>query len=692
MRNKAAWLVVAGLAAWSANPVGADTLEFADGRVLRNCFVRDEGTRVLVWERLEDVGKPPAVYPRSQVKGWKVERDDAWDKKPDLPDLTVTFIELNPKLPSLHGRVHYDDYGRPRIAGAAVLKDLGEKSYLEPEKVVEGLKLWYQPGEELTLTAHVKNVGFKPAKPFSYTWLIDDKPVDRGKYDGALREMEETTFSTRWNWQEGCHYVTFRIDTTEPEIATINNQARDPLWGWGFVYIVNPGRAAAWHDFRSAYGTFCWEDFYRWHIDIMNQLFAASVYPAAPEGIQARVRLDRIIYTKDIAAAEQARFKQNGLMDDQGGWVWRDSEEEQKTGRFIQTDKEWRNQTEWSLPHELGHQLGLTDWYALDYAGHEYHVMPDNGDKIAHFMRHPIQMMHWHGQQPFGEADAGYLNLTWNKPRGYFGDHYFAIPDEVFLRIVDINGHGVPDAKVEVFQRGVVVDPNGQPGEDQGVSYFPVIEDGNFDHPVSKDPVIVGMTSADGLIRLPNRPVREVRTLNGFYRKPNPFGNINVVGGRGLILVKATKHDRPCHFWVEIHDLVTAWFRGQRSSYTITLKTPYGSADSPPPPQAVAARRIDEHRVEVTWAPPPVRHERNYLERPTGYRVYRRISSDGLNDRPWFPVATVGPNTTAVTVLLGEFPDDVYWFSRAERYGVTTIGESSVESELTETLLPAAQK
>ncbi|MGD8452620.1 MAG: CARDB domain-containing protein [Phycisphaerae bacterium] len=675
----------------------ADTLELNDGQKIENCYVRDEGVRLTVWHNLADVGGPPRIYPRSQVKSWQVDRGEDWDRRPDQPDLTVTFIEITPKLASLHGRIQYDEFGRAWIGGdSKLLVDMGDRKFVDPEGAARNLKLHYEPGEELTLTAHVKNIGFRGAAPFEVEWRIDDQVMQRDQCADRLAEMAESTFTMKWPWQDGQHHVTVRIVTDQPEIATINNEATDALWAWPFTFTVCHGRVDAWHQFRSAYGTFSFEDFYRWHVDIMNLLFAASIYPAAPEGIKARVRLDRIIYADSVRdhtpyfdGKEQSHWARDGIRYDQGGWGWDDRPEELDKGEWVQIDHTWRNQTEWSLPHELGHQLGLVDWYAIDYPGHENHVWPDNGEKVTHFMRFPLQMMHWHGPQLYGEVDACYFNMTIDKPRGYFGDMYFTNPAECFIHVVDLNGQDVPDAEVEIFQRGTVVDPDQPGGEDHGVRYAPIVEDGNFyEPPVSKLPVAVGKTDRFGVMRLPNRPAAEVRTLTGFHRTNNPFGNMNVVGPRNLLLVKVTHHGRVCYYWLEGHEFVLAWFRGFRDKYVTTLPTPYGSVDSPPAPQQVQVTRVDEHHVKVTWEPGATTRERNYLDDVGGYRVYRRIGNSGLKDRPWFAVATLDKNAREFVVDLREFPEDFYWFKpQTLRFGVTTIGTAARQSELVETLL-----
>ena len=232
----------------------------------------------------------------------------------------------------------------------------------------------------------------------------------------------------------------------------------------------------AWHRYRSGYGTFSWYDYYRWHLDIMNILFEASVFPSAPNGIVARVRLGNVLLVDDVkedtikkALIKYGEHDKEGIGYHQGGWSWGQNEEENKGNWNARSYSQIG--TEWSLPHELGHQLGLPDSYFLDYGGHEFHKWQDTGDLITHFQNHPGNMMHWHGPAIFNESDAMYLNTSWDKPRGHFGDGYFAIPDENFLSIVDVNGQGVPDAKIEIYQRGADVDTKGK-AADGSCSYL----------------------------------------------------------------------------------------------------------------------------------------------------------------------------------------------------------------------------
>jgi hypothetical protein len=99
--------------------------------------------------------------------------------------------------------------------------------------------------------------------------------------------------------------------------------------------------------------------------------------------------------------------------------------------------------------------------------------------------------------------------------------------------------------------------------------------------------------------------------------------------------------------------------------------------------------RVDENQVRLHWDAPAITRDQHYNDLIVAYRVYRRVSSDGLNDRPWFPVMTVEPDTRSVVIDLRQHTHkDLYWFSQANRFAVSTVGTGGVESELVEILLP----
>jgi hypothetical protein len=163
-----------------------------------------------------------------------------------------------------------------------------------------------------------------------------------------------------------------------------------------------------------------------------------------------------------------------------------------------------------------------------------------------------------------------------------------------------------------------------------------------------------------------------------------------LLGRQSIERFRSLRAERsPAYFWLDIHQFNAAWFRGHRDSLELTLQTAFESADeSPPPPREVSVERVDEHHVRVRWTAPMAEQEQQYLNRVIGYRVYRRIGNQGLNDRPWFAVATLGPEAREATVDLREFPDDFYWYAKdTNRFGVTALGDCAVQSELIGTVL-----
>ena len=76
------------------------------------------------------------------------------------------------------------------------------------------------------------------------------------------------------------------------------------------------------------------------------------------------MRLDKISYLDDVnpETHAKAQYSDDGMAYHQAYWIWNDSPE-QKKGDW--SGHQITQGTEWSLPHELGHQLGIVDYYAV---------------------------------------------------------------------------------------------------------------------------------------------------------------------------------------------------------------------------------------------------------------------------------------------------------------------------------------
>ena len=172
------------------------------------------GTLVYFWDKA--TGKRYA-YTREEVLGIEQNRAPELKKKPNKPDLTVAYIERTPRDQGWHNIVKYDLEGKK---GLGVLT-IDPKDY----------QLHPKAGQEVTFTIHILNAGAAPAKPFSYSVWMDDKPMTSGKIAKAIEPMKEEAVSLKWKWEEGQHYIKVMLDTGDEndEIAKWNNTFIDPV-------------------------------------------------------------------------------------------------------------------------------------------------------------------------------------------------------------------------------------------------------------------------------------------------------------------------------------------------------------------------------------------------------------------------------------------------------------------------------
>jgi hypothetical protein len=609
----------------------ADRLTLETGE-LRIGKILEWGTLVYFWDKT--TGERYA-YKRSEVRNMERVRSEAVRKKPNLPDLTVAYIERTPRDQGWHNVVKYDLKGKK---GLGVLMIDPTKYQLHPA-----------PGQKVTFTVHVLNAGLVASKPCHYEVLMDDKPIDDGDL-GPIPVGKEHAVAVEWSWREGQHYIKVLLDTenANTEIAKWNNTFIDPVRALTFFFVIGSNTYKGFANNPNLVDTFNFEDWAQYHVHGMNWLFMNSIWPSAPDGILERVRIDKILVydgypvpkPEDGDAEQQARWaegkqqweqKQEAAWDRErrynndpgepimfnGNWHFGDNPDEAAVAT-------WAAGHDWGLPHELGHQLGLVDLYWMNHGMQDVLVKNEDGNyqNVMHFYPWPTMMMHWHGPHIFSEIHAGYLNHTLGRPRGFFGDFYYQIPKKNFMKVHSNTGKPLEGVQVSLYQRWV--DPD---------NTF-IVGDWRCPWAYGPDPVFAGKTGKDGRFLLPNQKVTPHDTPEpGYHLRDNPWGQINVVGDNVLLLAKINYEGMEEFHWLRLHDANVGYLRGQTEEFTYEIRTRFPDAGAPEPPQElkpVFHVRLPEEQPGLTlrWRPSP---SSNVVE----YRCYLRTSHGDMSVRPY---------------------------------------------------------
>lgn len=495
-----------------------------------------------------------------------------------LPDIDVLYIERTPRYPG-----YTPDYDLPGRKGVPTLLEKKTRQPLTPAQAAT-VKRWPSAGEKVTFTAHIQNRGAADAPPYDYIWLIDGKGVSRGSIEGPQPPGKERIATFTWAWQPGRHTVKFVADPLFKvrDLSLHNNSREDATDAWSLIWAVDQVTYDSFNNLRNVLGTRSFEDWAQWHVDHMNQLFDASASPLnAPDGWRPRVRCDRVVVVNDVEGVWDHVLGQ-GVQPLEAGYdgAWSFGRREDCT--------EWAANADWGLIHEWGHQLGLTDEYALDRPGYLNLVSDAAGDPllIAHRSSMEGYMMHGHGPTTFSPLCMAALISQRDRRRGYYGDYYYAIPAKNLLRALDSQGKPVAGAKVTCWQ--------------------------DTDGAYSGKPVFSGLTDSAGVLALPNRPAPHVATDRGFTQHDNPFGQINVVGQGDVLFMRIEGRGHTEYTWLDIAEMNVAYFGGHAAAATYTRSTRIPPPGAPRPPDALKAATLQDD-VTLSWDSVPG---------ATAYRVY----------------------------------------------------------------------
>ena len=554
-------------------------------------------------------------------------------KKPDLPDLNVTHISRTPRYPGYvlkyqplpgSGKERIPCVADPETGEALPMtglekNDKGEHVREKTRKSLpvqaigaDKIKRWPDEGEEVTFTAMVCNHGTRPTGKFDYVWYIDGKPAGKGTHDSLdgpslvtsdfetvdiggqpykLSKRVEGTYcrlELKWKWKPGRHYVRLDLDPYDKidEICEVNNGLMDATDACQFVIVVDAFTYNTLAERENHWKSYNFEDIIKYHREQMHRKFKTSISQFAPDGILEEIRYDAI-----LVQAEGEKRDRIGRVKLKAGW---DSHWD-FTG-YIQREKpsyKYFKHQDWGLPHELGHQLGLIDYYCLDTEGGDGGnlVKDENGDPVllSHFTG-MVGMMRGHGDIRYSSVSAAALNSQRGRRRGYYGDYLWSVPENNKVRILDFDGKPVPDAELKFYQhQGRYVQP---------------------------DVVFKGKTDRNGEFTLPNRECLSFATDNGFTIRPNPWGQINVVGANGVFFIEVKARDYTDYTWLQIIDMNVEYLRGNTKEATYDLKTIIPGSDAT---RALDVKQVihDRGKIELTWTP---------INEGEIYTVYQRVN------------------------------------------------------------------
>ncbi|HPF39261.1 MAG TPA: hypothetical protein P5081_10255 [Phycisphaerae bacterium] len=574
--------------------------------------------RILEWGdsvRVYSADGHAATIDAREVDWIRLRRDDVAGRRSAEPDLTVAYVERLPRVSSWQGAVSLRG-GYPSIEKdrAAVSRDPNE-------------------GDNVTYRVHVLNAGSKVSVPVDCEADIDGTPLGtKVRVPGIGPGLEYVAeFSGRWSADADTLTISIDKGATQVEACRWNNTLREPVHGLATVAVVSRADYVAFQETQNLVDSFCFEDYAQYHIQSLNALMAASVYPEAPEGVRERLRLDRIVVAETL---DEAAVRQS-LVDDRGhatydALVVLGANPGAERGTAAGAIDALR--VDWSALKRLGLEIGLSD-ASVDRTRLEECGVYDRFGRPAMVRHRPVgaeSLMNEAGPFRLSEIEVAHLNRVVGKPRGLRGTYRYQTPDNVVVEVVGANGAPVAGVIVDVFQ----LETNAS-GERRIAG------------PSGVDPWVSMQTDESGRVALFNRPCAGGQTPDGYAIKPNPFGQIDPDGGNSLLLLRlrqgAGARQAESFRFLPLSTCNLACVRGDTRDFVFRVETQFldvsgvEMAQSPYAFFVMPDRTTAHPDLSVAWAIPSSVD----LSRISEYRLYRRVGFGASDTSPWTLVETV---------------------------------------------------
>ncbi len=364
---------------------------------------------------------------------------------------------------------------------------------------------WPVEGSRVTWRGHLYNWGRHPVR-VRYEWKLNSKVLDTGEIDLPVGppDTEATYVDLPWSWNAARHDLTLHVEPTGGyrDLVPANNTLTIQTDAITVGLWVEQSLWEHHHEYQYWLPTQDANSFAGWGQRMMrqwNKMFRAAVYPEYPNGVEERVRLDRVVVVPDFALPLNGGLPSNNpdTRDKTVDMTWGCEAGDIKPGFDMPADHWWspvralkafaRGNVQsgkvdppfWcglGYIHEMAHARYLIDAYGFNvHTGHGedisqrmFQLTADGQPVLGRYMPLENDIQYWRKYK--GQMGGDYWSwsvfeaMCWNRVRGRraqggncngppnIGEFLQDIPKEVVYAYVDPAGKPLANADVRVYR------------------------------------------------------------------------------------------------------------------------------------------------------------------------------------------------------------------------------------------------
>ncbi|MBU4261712.1 MAG: PQQ-binding-like beta-propeller repeat protein [Proteobacteria bacterium] len=460
----------------------------------------------------------------------------------DETDLQVVNISRTPRYPRYAPNYTYYEVTEPGGFGPytfSAATSLGAGQTSETPR-------WPAIGDSVTYTATIRNRGSNTwSGTLAHSWKLDGSLVQQSSPLVNLDPCAVYTLTYILAWDGQDHEILFSINETDSRAG--NNVLAIHSLSVPFLTYIDQSYL---EDFREidtpAYPLAVTDDFIDWmhhNMARFNEIFAAA-------GTNKRMHFDVLEVIKDTdpdPTIDRLPFAVFPFRFPAGETSYRHS-------GYYRADED----VDYGYLHEMGHQLGLIDLYQLD-------VPADKNDVSGQGYSGSSGLMH--SCNPYLAEQSGLAMEHWlYQAHGYYGQYMYNMPENISLRVLDLNGQPLAGATVKMYQ---------------------YCERPGLGKVITDQIKAQGTTDVNGEFLLPNVAIDTSMAPiigTGDELKQNPFGYLAVVGTNGVLHFRVEYNGGVDYCWLDISEVNSRWFRGETESVVFERQLNIGGIPQYCPP------------------------------------------------------------------------------------------------------------